>query len=72
MSLEPNSQYFDVIGSGYVAEHHADEKHRHLIEAEKNVVGGAMAWLAFYAAAVAVVVSSNFQKVSDIGVAAAN
>ena len=72
MSFESNTQYFDVVGSGYVAEQHAEEKHRHLIEAEKNAVGGAFAWLAFYAIAVVVVVISNFHKVVDIVVAAAN
>lgn len=72
MSYETNTQHFDVVGSGYVAEHHADERHRHLLEAEKNAVGGAMAWSAFYAIAVVVVVVSNFQQVSNIVVAAAN
>jgi hypothetical protein len=72
MSFESNTQHFDVVGSGYVAEQHAEEKHRHLIEAEKNAVGGAFAWLAFYAIAVVVVVVSNFHKVVDIVVAAAN
>ena len=51
MSFETNAQLFDVVGTGYVAEHHAEEKYRHLLEAEKNAVGGAMAWLAFYAIA---------------------
>ena len=36
MSFESNTQHFDVVGSGYVAEQHAEEKHRHLIEAEKK------------------------------------
>ncbi len=72
MSFEFNTQHFDVVGSGYVTEHHAEEKHRHLIEAEKNAVGGAFAWLAFYAIAVVVVVFSNFHKVVDLVVAAAN
>ena len=47
MSFETNTQNFDVVGSGYVAERHADEKHRYLLESERNAVGGAMAWLAF-------------------------
>ena len=72
MSLESNTKYFDVIGCGYVSEHHAGEKHRHLLGSEKNAVGGAMAWLAFYTIAVVVVVISNFHKVADIVVAAAN
>ena len=70
--FKSNTQHFDVVGSGYVAEQHAEEKHRHLIEDEKNAVGGAFAWLAFYAIAVVVVVVSNFHKVVDIVVAAAN
>ena len=71
MSFETNTQHFDVVGSGYVTEHHADEKHRYLFE-EKNAVGGAMAWLAFYSTAVVVVVISNFHKAANIVVAAAN
>jgi hypothetical protein len=72
MSFETNTQHFDVVGSGYVAEHHDDEKHRHLIEAETNAVGSAMAWLAFYTTAVVVVVISNFHKVANIVLAGAN
>ena len=72
MSFEANTQHFDVVGSGYIAEHHAHKKHRYLIKAEKNAVGGAFAWLAFYAIAVVVVVINNFHKVVDIVVAAAN
>jgi hypothetical protein len=73
MSFETNTQYFDVVGSGYVAEHHTDEKHRHLIEAEKNAVGSAMAWLAFYTTAVVVVaIIRNFHKVANIVLAGAN
>jgi hypothetical protein len=55
-----------------VAEHHDDEKHRHLIDAEHNAVGGAFAWLGFYATAVVVIVINNFHKAADIVVAAAN
>ena len=46
-----------------------NKKHRYLIKAEKNAVGGAFAWLAFYAIAVVVVVINNFHKVVDIVVA---
>jgi hypothetical protein len=70
MSFETNMQHFDVVGPGYVSERHADEKHRYLLETEKNAVGGA--WLAFYAIAIVVVVINSFQKVTDIVVAAAN
>ena len=72
MSFETNAQLFDVVGTGYVAEHHAEEKYRHLLQAEKNAVGGAMAWLAFYAIAVVVVVINSFHKAADVVVAAAN
>jgi hypothetical protein len=72
MSLETNTKYFDVFGCGYVSEHHADERRRHLMGSEKNAVGGAMAWLAFYAIALVVVVIANFQKAGDIVVTAAN
>ena len=65
-------QHFDVVGPGYIAEHHAHEKHRYLIKAEKNAVGGAFAWLAFYAIAVVVVVVSNFHKAANVVVATAN
>jgi hypothetical protein len=72
VSFETSTQHFDVVGSGYVAEH-TDEKHRHLIEAEKNAVGSATAWLAFYTTAVVVVVViTNFHKVANIGLAGAN
>ena len=36
MSFETSTQHFDVVGSGYVAEHHAEERHRHLIEQRKT------------------------------------
>jgi hypothetical protein len=66
MSFEANTQFFDVVGTGYVAEQHAEEKHRHLLEAEKNAIGGAMAWLAFYAMAVVVVVTTNLSAGTPI------
>ena len=72
MSLEANTQYFDVIGPGYVAEHHADEQHRHLLETDNNAVGGAMIWLAFYAVAIVAAMTASFQKAINIVVAAAN
>ena len=72
MSLETNIKYFDGVGGGYVSEHHANERHRHLLGSEKHAVGGAMVWLAFYAIALVVVVTTNFQKAADFVVAAAN
>ena len=70
MSFETHTQQFDVVGSGYVAEHHADERHRYLLETEKNAIGGAMAWLAFYTTAIVATVISNIHKVADIVMAA--
>ena len=72
MSFETNTKNFDVIAPGYVPERHADEVNRYLLQMEKNAIGGAVAWLAFYAMAIVVVVASNFQQVADIVVAAVN
>ena len=36
MSFESNTQHFDVVGSGYVAEQHADEKHRILLRPRRT------------------------------------
>jgi hypothetical protein len=66
MSFEANTQLFGIVGTGYVAEQHAEEKHRHLLEGEKNAVGVAMAWLAFYAMAVVVVVITNLSAGTPI------
>ena len=65
MSFETNAQLFDVVGTSYVAEHHAEEKYRHLLQAEKSAVGGAMAWLAFYAIAIVVVVINQLPQGSQ-------
>ena len=73
MSREPNKElFFNVVGTGYVAERHAEEKHRHLLQSDTNAVGGAMAWLAFYALAIVVVVTANLQKAASIVVASVN
>ena len=66
MSLDPNT-HFDVVGAGYVSERHDDDNRRYL--SEQGAVGGAMAWLAFYAMATVVTVVSNFHKASGIVVA---
>ena len=52
---------FDVVGPGFVAEHHIEDQHRHRLIAEKavNSTGPAFAWLAFYALAIVVVVLSK-------------
>ena len=60
MSFKFNTQHFDC---GDVANHDAGEK---------NAVGGAMAWLAFYAIAAVVGVYSHFHKAADIVVAVTN
>lgn len=72
MTQKNSTQHFNVVGSGYVSEHHADARHQHLLGSEQNAVGGAMAWLAFYVIAIVVVVVSNFTTASDIVVAASN
>ena len=72
MSFETQTQHFDVIGPGYIPERHIDEKHRHLSEMDGNVVGGAMAWLAFYSVAVVAVIAGHFHKAAGTVVAAVN
>lgn len=72
MSFEINTQHFDVVGPGFVQEHHANEQQRHLIDTGKNAVGGAWAWLAFYAVAVIVVATTNVNKAAEFVVASAN
>jgi len=68
MSLDPNT-HFDVVGAGYVPEHHDSGNQRYLSEAAPSVIGGAMAWLGFYAMATLVVVGGGFQKASSFMVA---
>jgi hypothetical protein len=68
MSLDPNT-HFDVVGAGYVPEHHDNGNQRYLSEAVPGVIGGAMAWLGVYAMATVVVVGSGFQKASSFVVA---
>ena len=58
MSLKLNTQH---VNGGDVADRQAN-----------YAVGGAMAWLAFYAMAAVIGVMSNFHKAADIVVAAAN
>ena len=64
MSLD--TKIFDVVGSGYVSEHHADERQRTILESERRAKGGAIVWLAFYAIAIVVVVVTNFQKTAEV------
>lgn len=66
MSFKLDTQHLDC---GDVSEHHADDKHSHQLGSENNAVGGAMAWLAFYAMAAVIGVFSNFHKAADIVVA---
>lgn len=60
-----NTEHFDVVGAGYVAEQHADEKHQNLLASGDNAIGGAFAWLAFYVTAAVVVIVSNFSKTTE-------
>jgi hypothetical protein len=70
MSLElQNTKLFDVVGSGYVPEQHADVKRRYLTT-EKKAVGGAIAWLTFYVIAIVTAVVANYEKVAGFVVAA--
>jgi energy-converting hydrogenase Eha subunit E len=48
-----------------------DPNERHL-DSEKNAVGGAMVWLAFYAMAAVIGVISNSHHAANIVIAAAN
>lgn len=67
MSFKLSTQHFDC---GDVSDRNAREKH--LLDSEKNAVGGAMAWLAFYAMAAVIGVISNFHHTANIVIAAAN
>jgi hypothetical protein len=60
MSFKLDTQHLDC---GDVGNHDAREK---------NAVGGAMAWLAFYAMAAVIGVLSNAHRAADILVAALN
>lgn len=68
MSPVSNTQ-FDVVGAGYVSEHHDDHHNRYLSDSDQGAIGVASAWLAFYVTAAAVVVVSNLQKAAAIVVA---
>ena len=57
MNFHLNTQHFDC----------GDDTNHH-----PRAIGGAMAWLAFYAIAVVIVVVSNLNKAADVVVAAAN
>ena len=65
---------FDVVGPGYVAEHHVEDSYRHRLDAEgaTKATGPAFAWLAFYATAVVVVVLSKALSTAPAVVAASN
>ena len=62
-------QYFNVVGPGYVSEHHTDAKESHLAKLERNAIGVATTWLAFYAIAVVAILIANFQKVASFVIA---
>lgn len=65
---------FDVVGPGYVAEHHIEDQYRHRLGAEgaTKAAGPAFAWLAFYATAIGVVVLSKAFSTAPAVVAASN
>lgn len=67
MSFKLSTQHLDC---GDVSDHDASEKR--LLDSEKNAVGSAMAWLAFYAMAAVIGVISNFHNAANIVIAAAN
>jgi hypothetical protein len=72
MSFRLDTRHFD---GGHVTSRDGDpgETHRqHLIEIEKHAVGSATAWLVFYAIAIGAVAVTNFNKVTDLVVAALN
>lgn len=60
MSLHREHQYFDVIGSGFVHERHADEcRHRIGDRDDEGASSSVLGWLAFYVLTALVVASSN-------------
>jgi hypothetical protein len=71
MSLHHDSRYFDVIGTGFVHEDHADETYRHLIDDENGATGSAWVWLGFYVMAVLGVVGANATHVAPVVLASA-
>jgi hypothetical protein len=66
MTSEQNMQYYDVVGPGYVPEHHADQRHHFLATDEWNALSGAIAWLVFYVIAVVVALASNIKKAATL------
>ena len=72
MSFERNFQDFNVIGTGTIREGHADDRHHNLGAAEQRAVGSAISWLAFYAIAALVVVSTSLSKTAPIALASSN
>ena len=65
---------FDVVGPGYVAEHHVEDSYHHRLDAEgaTKAAGPAFAWLAFYATAIVVVVLSIAFSTAPAVVAVSN
>jgi hypothetical protein len=65
---------FDVVGPGYVAEHHIEDQYRHRLDAENasKTAGPAFAWLAFYATAIVVIVLGKAFSTAPAMVAASN
>ena len=65
---------FDVVGPGYVAEHHIEDQYRHRFDVESatKATGPAFAWLALYATAIVVVVLSKVLSTGPAVVATSN
>lgn len=63
---------FDVVGAGYISEHHADDQYRHRLAVDHKATGGAVAWLLFYTIAIVVVALSNTQNTATTVLAAIN
>ena len=61
--------YFNVVGPGYVSKNHTDAKESNLAKLERNAIGVATTWLAFYAIAVVAILIANFQKVASFVIA---
>lgn len=60
MAFQIHTEHID---GGHVSTDHSGDAH------SRNAVGGAMAWLAFYATAAVIAIYGNFEKAADIVVA---
>jgi hypothetical protein len=72
MPFQREHQLFDVMGNGFVHEHHDAGSPGHLIEREKGASGPAWVWLAFYGFALVTVVIANVSRTASVVLAGAN